>query len=289
MIYDCFTFYNELELLDLRLHELANIVDRFVLVEATQTHSNKAKPLYYQENRARFSAFQEKIIHIIADDLPSAANPWVPENFQRNCIARGLTQCRPDDWILISDLDEIPRASTVQKVAHEYPFPCGFLADMVLRPVVRLFSAWKFSQGRARRNNPFILKFQQTQHRHFINCVTVQPPSQVHWYGTRMLHYRDFISAQMIRHSGYKVIERGGWHFTSMGGAQRIVQKVKSFAHQEFNRPEYLDADRICEAIEQGKALFDSSEQLKFVPLDDSYPRYILEHPEKFAGWIKPT
>ena len=74
-----------------------------------------------------------------------------------------------------------------------------------------------------------------------------------------------------------------------MGGAEQIVQKIQSFAHLEFNRPAFLDANRIRETIDEGKALFDPSEGLKFVPLDDSYPRYILEHPEKFPGWIKPV
>ena len=91
MIYDCFTFFNELELLELRLNELAGVVDKFVLVEATQTHTNKPKPLHYHENRARFSAFHDKIIHVIVDDMPQSSDPWIPENFQRKCIARGLT------------------------------------------------------------------------------------------------------------------------------------------------------------------------------------------------------
>lgn len=108
MIYDCFTFFNELELLEVRLHELSGVVDKFVLVEATQTFTGRPKPLYYAENRERFSRFHEQIIHVIVDDSPKSDNPWTIEHFQRNCIARGLTQCRPDDWIMVSDADEIP-------------------------------------------------------------------------------------------------------------------------------------------------------------------------------------
>ena len=267
MIYDCFTFFNELELLELRLNELTEVVDKFVLVEATRTHTNKPKPLHYQQNRARFSRFQDQIIHVIVDDLPQGKDAWTPENFQRNCIARGLTTCRPDDWILVSDVDEIPRATTVKKVSQEYPFSRSFFADIILRPAIRFFSAQNFSRRRVRRNHPFVFKFQQSLHRHFINCVTVNPPELVHWYGTRMLFYRDFNSAEEVRHSGYKVIENGGWHFTSMGGGERIVEKIKSFAHQEFNQPALLDAGRINEAIQQGNALFNPAEELKFVIL----------------------
>jgi beta-1,4-mannosyl-glycoprotein beta-1,4-N-acetylglucosaminyltransferase len=289
MIYDCFTFFNELELLEVRLHELAGVVDKFVLVEATQTHTNKPKPLYYQENRARFGSFHDQIIHIVVDDLPQAKNPWTPENFQRNCICRGLTQCRPDDWILISDVDEIPRAETVERVSREYKFPRGFWADLIARPLIRGFTAWSFSRGRVRRNHPFILKLQQSSHRHFVNCVTVNPPKMVQWYGTRMLYYRDLISPELARHSGYKVIEKGGWHFTCMGGVKRIQEKIKSFAHQEFNYEAFLDPNRIHEFMNQGKSLFDASEELKFVRVDDSFPSYMREHPEKFSTWIKPV
>lgn len=288
MIYDCFIFFNELELLELRFHELADVVDRFVLVEATRTFTNRPKPLFFQENRAQFHEFAHRIVHVIVEDSPNTPDPWAVERFQRNCIARGLTQCQPDDWILVSDADEIPRGETVARVARENKFPRGFWADFIARPLIRVFAAWNFSQGRVRRNNPFILKFQQSNHRHFLNCVTVGPPSQVHWYGTRMLFYRDFSSAQIIRHSGYKIVENGGWHFTSMGGAERIVRKIQSFAHQEFNRPEFLAVDRMGEAIHHGKALFDPAEELRFVPLDSSYPRFVREHPEKFSSWIKP-
>lgn len=68
MIFDAFSFYNELDLLEIRLHELSDVVDFFVLVEATRTHSGRFKPLYYKMNRHRFSHFNDKIIHIIVDD-----------------------------------------------------------------------------------------------------------------------------------------------------------------------------------------------------------------------------
>jgi Glycosyltransferase family 17 len=109
MIYDCFTFFNELELLEIRLNELAGVVDRFVLVEATRTHSNQRKPLYFSENQSRFASWKNRIIHIVADDLPATGDDaWVRENFQRNCIMRGLTACSDTDTILVSDLMKFP-------------------------------------------------------------------------------------------------------------------------------------------------------------------------------------
>src|SRR5205823_1107096 len=109
MIYDCFLFFNEVELLEIRLHDLSAVVDRFVLVESPVTFSNKPKPLYYADNRDRFKAFEDRIIHVVVDDNPPADSPFDRENHQRNCIARGLAACHPDDVVLISDLDEIPK------------------------------------------------------------------------------------------------------------------------------------------------------------------------------------
>jgi beta-1,4-mannosyl-glycoprotein beta-1,4-N-acetylglucosaminyltransferase len=289
MIYDCFIFFNELELLELRLNELAGVVDRFVLVEAGRTFTNKAKPLFFLENRDRFHNFKDKIIHVVVEDSPDTTDPWTIERFQRNCIARGLTQCRPDDWILVSDVDEIPRAATVKRISVEHSLPTGFWPEKVCRPLIHLFSSWKFSRGRVRRNHPYIFKFQQTNHRHFLNCVTVAPPEMAVWHGTRMLFHRDYYSAQEIRHGGYKIVKNGGWHFTSMGGVERIQEKVRSFSHQEFNRPELLATSRVAEMLAQGKSVFHPSEVLQFTGLDDSYPRYVLEHPDKFSSWIKPV
>src|SRR6266568_2718523 len=123
MIYDCFTFFNEFDLLEIRLEELKDVVDRFVLVEATKTFSNRPKRLFYEENKGRFSKFHDRIIHVIVDDLPEEPkDSWENQFFQRNAICRGLTNCNPDDIIMISDVDEIPRASAVAGFTGEIAF-----------------------------------------------------------------------------------------------------------------------------------------------------------------------
>ena len=106
MVYDCFTFFNELELLELRLHELAGVVDKFVLVEATRTFTNKPKPLYFQENRARFAAFENKLVHVVVADLPDSSDAWVVERFQRNAIGHGLRAKRSKSGAISFDLLE---------------------------------------------------------------------------------------------------------------------------------------------------------------------------------------
>jgi beta-1,4-mannosyl-glycoprotein beta-1,4-N-acetylglucosaminyltransferase len=287
MIYDCFGFFNELELLELRLNELAGVVDKFVLLEATKTHTNKPKPLYYHENRSRFSAFHSQIIHVVVDDLPDSDDAWLLDNFQRNCLGRGLMNCRPDDWVLISDLDEIPRASVVEKLSREVPFHDSFFSNAVhgalsSKLTQKIFHR-KGLKRLLRKNHPFVWRFEQRLYRHFMNCLS---PEKL--CGTRMLRYRDFTCAEEIRYSGYKTVKDGGWHFSYMGGVERIREKIGAYCHQEYNTPEFTAPEIVAERINTGRSLFGFEEKLQFVPLDNTFPHYLVEHPEKFADWIKP-
>ena len=290
MIYDCFIFFNELELLELRLHELAGVVDKFVLVEATRTHSNQPKPLHFSENRERFADFADQIIHVVVDDAPPTDKYFFIERFQRNAIARGLRDCRPDDWVLVSDVDEIPKAATVARVSRAEPFSTSWPARAAhgafnSRLTQTLFR-WKGWRRLRRNHHPFILKFEQSFHCYYLNCVSVQPR---YWYGTRMLRFRDFTSAEEVRHSGRRVVRDGGWHFTFMGGAERIRGKIQAYSHTEFNQPQFTQAAAIDERINRGDSLFGDDAQMEIISVDDSFPRYLVEHPERFPGWIKPV
>ena len=127
-IIDCFTFYNELDLLNYRLEVLNEYVDYFVLVEATHTHVGNEKKMYFKENKDKFKKFENKIIHIIVDDFPhkhpnidiNKYHQWLNERFQRECIERGINtlSLKNKDVILISDLDEIPNPKLLGKVKN---------------------------------------------------------------------------------------------------------------------------------------------------------------------------
>ena len=115
MIYDCFPFFNELDVLDIRLHVLNDVVDKFVIVEASFTHTGNPKDFIFEQNKGRFADFADKIIHIKLTekpDPPSCGIPderkWFLENFQRNAIVQGLSAAKPTDIIMVSDCDEIP-------------------------------------------------------------------------------------------------------------------------------------------------------------------------------------
>src|SRR5262249_51252156 len=115
-IYDCFLFFNELELLEGRLNELYDHVDKFVLVESTETFRGNSKLLYYEDTRERFRKFADKIIHIQVKERIDTQNPWEREFYQRGQIMRGLSECLADDIVLISDADEFVSHSSLAAI-----------------------------------------------------------------------------------------------------------------------------------------------------------------------------
>lgn len=283
MIYDTFTFYNEFDVLDMRLHELADVVDRFVLVEATKTHSGKVKPLYYKESQSRFAEFADRIVHIVVDDFPSSNDAWVLERFQRNAIARGLDGCRPDDVVLVSDVDEIPRATAVQEAVGCLLLQDGPLGCLLRRPLIA-GSNVRLSKHTIRKYHPFVWRFRHALYYYFLNCLSIEPP---YCHGSRMVQYRHFSTANEVRYSGYHTVLNGGWHFSYLGSVECIRQKIAAYAHQENNTLEYTDPQRIRERILSGQWLFDGTRKLQFVAVDETYPRYVREHPERFQGLIR--
>ena len=97
-IYDCFTFFNEYDLLDIRLEEHYDHVDHFVIVESNKSFQNKDKEFNLEKNWDRYSKYHDKIIYIKVEDMPGGENPWVREAFQRNAIERGIVDAAANDY-----------------------------------------------------------------------------------------------------------------------------------------------------------------------------------------------
>ena len=115
-IIDCFIFYNEYNLLLMRFTELYDIVDQFVIVEATSTHSGKEKELNFKNNLKLYEKFLDKVTYIIVNDMPNTANAWDNENYQRACIDKGIKKLNlaNEDIIMITDCDEIPNKKNIK-------------------------------------------------------------------------------------------------------------------------------------------------------------------------------
>ena len=141
MIIDCFPFFNELDVLDIRLNTLAPFVDCFVLVEASKTQSLKDKDFFFEKNKERFKQFKEKIIHVKVENYPNEGG-WAMENFQRNCILDALKSLNlaENDIILLSDADEIPDLSRFNLEILKF---LSFLNSIKLTPPkVETIASW---------------------------------------------------------------------------------------------------------------------------------------------------
>jgi hypothetical protein len=262
MIYDCFIFFNELDLLEMRLKILDGYVDKFVLVEAATTFSGKPKPFHFGENKRRFYPYIDKVIHISLEDVPKSQNSWAIERFQRNKISQGLVKCSPDDIILISDVDEIPNPDVIKRYV-----PGSGINVLV-----------------------------QSLYYYYLNyrCATVgnglipwrKPNRWVSWSLAKICQFKDIKSdIETMRTSRrykynmmYPRIMNGGWHFAYMGGIERIIEKLESFSHKEYDTDYFKDSSRIAKAIEENRDLYDRNYQYIKVPIDENYPKYIREN-----------
>jgi beta-1,4-mannosyl-glycoprotein beta-1,4-N-acetylglucosaminyltransferase len=270
VIIDAVTFFNELDLLELRLSELSPIVDRFVIVEANRTHKGTLKPLYYGENKARFAEWEEKIVHVVCplpddgDGLPAIRRR---EMMQRNAILKGVADCADDDVLLISDCDELPRV-------HLLP---THLEDGIVATYL--------------------------QKLYYFNLNNYAPERV--WPGTRVCRVSDAraLSPHVIRNGMgqadahyplYRHISDGGWHFSYFGGASAVQHKMREFLHQELVTEENTSITAIEDKIKRGVDIWGRAyeQDFKLSPADD-LPYTILKDLPKWGkhfaeGW-QPT
>ena len=267
MIYDCFTFFNELDLLKIRLNILNDVVDKFVLVESTKTFTNKKKELYYQNNKHLFEKFNHKIIHIIVDDCPDTDNPWVIEAYQRNAISRALVDCLDSDTIIITDVDEIPNPKKI--ILHKD------------RAGIKIFKQAGFAY-------------------YFNNFISDN------WYYPKMLSYKDFKSilhgngsyttsdarihlsqgctADKIRWhytSHTYFIGDGGWHFSSVMSNDKVLDKIKSFSHSS-EYPDDINTSHISNIV-------NDSIKYPVIVSTENLPQYIVDNQDLLKDYILPN
>lgn len=266
-LFDCFTFFNELDLLEIRLETLDSVVDFFVLAESPVTYRADPKPYYFLENQERFAKFLPKIRHVKVDDMPLEKgfdHNWRRETHQRAALERGLFDAQPDDIIMLSDLDEIPSPTNIQEAIK-------------LHGTLRVFHMRFFS--------------------YFANCEF--HPGNAYWVGTGMVEYRlakgrfEYVLKKLPTHlrmrpnasfrkklsmllkefsilltRGLRIkrIHNGGHHFSWLGGAEKVLQKRGAISiHGGETFPEdYLTDSGASQAIQKA--------QLKTKPLGDDLP-----------------
>ena len=269
MIYDCFSYWDEDLLLDLRLNILNEFVDHFVIVEGNKTWQNNKKDLKFNINN--FNKFKNKIIYIPVTDMPDGDNPYIRENFQRNCISRGLRNANEDDLIIISDLDEIPNPEVIK----------NFKPNMKYAVFKQMHFYYKFNLRS--KNHPF-------------------------WYGSRVCLKKYLNSPQWLRQLKFKkrpwwrfdkkslnnILEDGGWHFCNLKDAKNLLYKYKNlcetndqYVFKEKIDPRYLNESEITKNINLGKDLIGRNHEYLRVDIDSNFPKYLINNKEKYKNWIK--
>jgi len=266
-VYDCFSFLNELDLLEIRLNILDEYVDKFVITEAKEGHSGKKKEANLFHNMERFSKFKDKIIYQVIEKFPDLPS-HLKHRFQVN-YALNVTKNLDENVLIMSgDIDEIPNPEILEKS-------------------LRLASEGKF------------IVFEQKMCYYYLNVQTEDLHSvageKENWLGTRLcknkLLLKNVLTIDDLRlphpTSHGLVVKNGGWHFSHQGGLDKITEKIESSLHQEFNNQ--FIKNNITNAIanfDAGTDLYFRKAKFKIVKLDN-YPEYIVKNKEKYNHMLK--
>lgn len=262
MIYDTFIFFNELDLLEIRLNILDGVVDRFVLVEATRTFQGNPKPLLFETNKHRFAKFNDRIIHVIVDDIPIDAAPFDREHFQRNAILRGLKACEEDDLVLISDLDEIPNPEAI---------PASLEKGQIGFFVQKLFYYTLNTKCLELDSLPWSL---------IVRFNDIGLPADLR---KLLVAYQATVLAKSELGSTFRIIEDGGWHFSYLGGPEIIAAKLEAFSHSELNLEKFKDLHHIRSAMSDGSDIFGRNLTFARAALEE-LPKFVRENFQEFRA-----
>ena len=263
-------FNNEIDLLNIRLNILNEYVDYFVIIESAETHSGIKKTLNFDIEK--FSDFRSKIIYGVIEKFPKNLSAWEKENYQRNYISQFLTKADDNDFIIISDLDEIPNLENIN------------LENL----------------------NEKVIIFQQRLFFYKLNFGELNPS----WHGSRCTKKKNLRNPQWLRNlktykkykffrfdkiyfsktyeHNFRIIENGGWHFTWMGDTDFIKNKLKSFAHTELNNLQINNDEFINNCIKNMKPI-EQKQKIKLLKLSLNkhfIPEYILKNLEKYKHML---
>ena len=269
MVYDCFQFFNELDMLYIRMKVLNDVVDRFVVSEATETFSGLKKPLLFEENREMFREFEHKIMYQVVKDTVGDTT-HARDTFQKNAVTRALVNCSDEDVILYSDLDEIPNPEKIKEILADFD------RTKIYHFAQRMFYVY--------------LNMEEVSGNLLSYAGEFPGVEKKKWIGSKLCSY-GLMKEQNLKCGELRFPERkeigirvdnGGWHFGYMGGhhetnpTKRISQKVISAAHQEYNR-KYIIA-HADDLLRDGKDLFGRNAHFVRTEIDETYPLYLQQH-----------
>lgn len=270
-VYDCFTFFNELDVLEIRLKELYNVVDRFVIAEADVTHSGNKKEYILEQNIERYRDYTDKILYLKVTGMPNNGS-WARENYQRDCLTNGVQDAGSDDIIIVSDIDEIPRAKAIEYIKKDSVTDCRYLLS---HPIFYYkFNYIKISH--LDQANIMVSRKKLFQNAQRERELSLSWNGGIRGKCTNMIH--------------------AGWHFSYLGDSINAVNKLKSFAHTEENVPEVANNYNIDFLIENKYGpnalkvpLAERKVEFEHVQIDDYFPECIRNNLHKWNKNIIPN
>ena len=261
-VVDSFLFFNELEVLELRLNILNDYVDRFVIVEGDHTFTNIKKEFIFEKNIDRFARWMHKIVYIKFNSQ-CLENPWINESMSRDMFKYGWQDLTDNDIILVSDIDEIFRPSAIDFVKSTNYSYYGMIMPLCYFKFNYMdvysdkigYTGW----GNASRG--------------------YQNIDQPH----KLRKFRDY-------KQDYIFLHHAGWHFSWLGDVEHLNKKINSYSHTETNTSEaVLDLTNIDDLIKNNlDHMFEKRKKWMTVDLDSYFPEYILNNKEKYSKYILP-
>ena len=259
MIFDCIIFYNEFDLLELRLKELYDFVDYFIIVEGTHTFKGHTKENNFELNKDRYLPFLNKIKHFYLPNLININNAWEQEFKQRENIYHALKSlnAKDDDLIIFTDCDEIVKPDII-KLFRESNYQ-EFVDDKVIQLLMDNY-CFNIETLRGTWFGGFICLFKTIENSF-----------------SERIHNLNWHFAKKRIGDSQHFIKDAGWHFSYFGGKDMIKNKIEHFAHQEYNNNKFTNETNIDNAIRSKKSLF-SDETYTYIPFKDNkinLPKYI--------------
>lgn len=291
-IYDCFAFFNELDVLRIRIEELKDVVDKFILVEATKTFSGNPKPLYYQEFSHEFAEYQDKIIHYVVDDMPEIdysqpvhLQAWPLDVHQKNCISRVLNclDCKDEDIILVNDCDEIPRNEKVSEAIellkdHEFVI---FVQDLYHGHLDNLFSEWWCGTVACKYKDYKVRTYTKVRYSDKINTGLDM--------GDPAYKRSGYINSNQYFEHPYLL--KSGWSFSWFGSELSRRYKLQSFAHKEGDDSQARGIEKIKYDVCRPSLEMESSGEFYFDVRDidgKDVPEFLRKNIYKYRHFLQP-
>lgn len=279
MVIDCIPFFNELDILKLRLHILDPLVDRFVIEEATHTFSGLPKDLCFEKNREMFEEFLPKITHLVVDNSPEEISTHERDKFQKNALAKALTDASDEDVLILSDVDEIPNPAVLQELVKRFD------PDKIYHLAQRNFYCYLNMEEVSGNLLSITGEFPGVERRM--------------WLGTKVFAKKNIPESGIIDLREISPedprsvrVADGGWHFGYMGSchetdvSRRVGTKVVAAAHQEYNTEDVLA--EVKDRLILGEDIFGRNAVFQWAVVDESYPQYLLEHKSEYDYLIMP-